>query len=128
SRNVVGGEPAINKDVHDIHKKCLNNWVRGCGKSVHVTNVRRIVQVYFEKPFHLGIAAISASLAIALIDQEFVVIQGKDFADAATVGKQIGVLVRDVAGGDIDGHDAQQVGSRATLGGILKQRVLHNTD
>ena len=89
-------------------------------------------QVNLEELFHLGfvagrIVASLKSLAIALVDQEFVIIEGDYFADARAGGEQVGVLVS-VSGKDIDGHDAQQFGGIATQFGVLDQSILHDAD
>src|SRR4029077_18073546 len=58
------------------------------------------------------------------IDQELVIVEGDDFADARASGEQIGVLMSDVAGKDVDRNDAQQFGG--ALVGVLSQSVLHD--
>jgi hypothetical protein len=70
-------------------------------------------QIDVEQALEGRCAAVAQALAVALIDEEFVIVDGQDFADArifwlfgrADIVKRIGVFVRGAAG-DIDSDDA----------------------
>jgi hypothetical protein len=66
-------------------------------------------------------AAVAKALAVALIDQELMVVDRDDVADPRSGDQQVSVFVRRT-GGDVDRHDAQQVFR------ILLQFGLHDAD
>ena len=88
--------------------------------------LRSILKSCFTLALLLVELSLLKSLAIALVDQEFVIVDGGYFADARAGGQQVGVLVG-VSAEDIDGHDAQQLGGVATEFGILDKSV-HDAD
>ena len=86
-------------------------WLRPLGRPC--ADVDGAIEIDLEELFYLGVAAVAETVAVTLIDQELVIIDGADFADAGTSGEFVGVLVSDAAGSDVDGDDAQQVGGGA---------------
>ena len=71
-----------------------------------------------EELLHRGAAAVAEALAVALVDQELVVVDGDDLADARPGGEVVAVFMGR-AGGDVDRHDAQQLPARLDRGILL---------
>ena len=87
-------------------------------ESVHGADVDGAGQINFEDLFDLGFAAVvAAALAVTLVDQEFVLVEGKDFTDAGAGSQKIAVFMG-CAGANVDSDNAQQV-----LGGAAESRV-----
>ena len=70
-------------------------------------DVGRAGEVDLEQRLHGRRAAVAESLAVALVDDELVIVQRRDLADARAAGELVAVLVRRAAR-DVDRHDAQQ--------------------
>ena len=77
-------------------------------RAVHAGDVVGAREVDLEDLLDFGLAAVAQALAVALVDQELVVVEGHDLADARAAGELVAVFVRG-ARRDVDRDDAQQL-------------------
>ncbi len=99
-----GGEAVGGEDGDEVEEQGLGHFVGCCGESVHVADFGGSGEIDFEELLDLGLGAdgVGEALAIALVDEELVVVEGYDVTDAGASGEAVGVLVGG-AGGDVDG-------------------------
>src|ERR1700749_2995678 len=100
--------------------------MHGGSASVHLADVGSPVQIDLEKLFYHCIVGIGTPIAVALIDQELVIVQGGDFAHARTGREQVAKLVSRASRSDVNGDDTKQFGRGAAVIGVLDQSVLHD--
>ena len=98
-------------------------WLRPCWLTSD-----GVGQVDFEELFHFGVAAVAAAFAVALVDQEFVIVEREDFAYAGAGCEQVGVFVWFSRCGCRWSRCAADLLASPPCGGILDQRVLHDAD
>ena len=107
-RNVPGGNAVRGQHLNDIEEQSLGDWwVAAVKPSIALTSTAPSRSI-LKSCFTFALLAIGAAIAVTLVDQELVIIDGADFADARAGSERIGVLVSHVAGSDVDGDDAQQ--------------------
>src|SRR4029077_311955 len=82
-------------------------------------------EVNLENLFDFSHAAIAAAFAVAFINQELVLVECRDLADTRAGGQKVGIFVRRLAAGYVNGDKAQQLRGCDC---ILNQRVLHDAD
>ncbi len=112
----------------DIQEQRLAHGTCRRLRAIHVADVNRVSQINLENLFDLGIVAGASALAVALVNQELVLIQCHNLAHATSSRQQLAILMSRPAGRDVDGDYAQQVRRRATLRRILGQRILKDAD
>lgn len=98
------------------------------GRRIHVADVHCIAEIDFVELLHHRVGAIAAAVSVALVDEKFVIVKSEHLADAASSGEQVSILVRCNSAGDIERDDAQQLPLRLSLGSILDQGILRDTD
>ena len=99
--------------------------------SLQPTHVAGTVQIDQEHVLETGLGAVTETAAIALVDQQLMVVDRHDLADRAVfgfarladIGQRIGVL-GDIARAQVDLDDA---GDARCLAAVLDQRTLHRT-
>src|ERR1700690_2078800 len=82
---------------NNIQEQRLGNCVRGHGEAIHATNVCSAGQVNLEELLHHSVVACKivaalASLAVALVHQKLVIVDGADFTYAAACSELVGVM------------------------------------
>jgi hypothetical protein len=112
-RNSVGGE-----DGNDIEEERLRNRVRGGGGAVHFADVDGAIEIDFEELFYFSLVGVGAAVTIAFVDQEFMFVERDEFADPGARGEQIGELMSDPAGRDVDGDHAEKIGRLPAFVGV----------
>jgi hypothetical protein len=77
------------------------------------------VEVNLEELLDHCVVAIGAAVAIAFVDEKFMIVEGENLAHAGAGGEQVPVLMRSLSAGDVKGDDAQQLALRLASGGVL---------
>ena len=129
--NVVGGNSAGGKRGHNVQEQSFGNGIHRRRQPVHGADIHRAIQVDLEKLLHYGHRARIGVIrlapgAIALVHQEFVLIEGAYFAHAGTGGQLVSELMRHFAGRDVDRNDAEHFLGGSAFSGVLDERVLHD--
>ena len=112
-------------DDVDRGQGALGQRERSGGGCIQVGHVGGAGGVDLEDVLDQRRIAVAEAGAVALEDEEFVIVDGDDLADAGASGQQIGVFLGR-AGGDVDGDEAQQLGLAERA--VLQQRALDRTD
>ena len=116
---------------HEVEEVVLAHGRRGERiRTAQLADLLRVAQVDVEQVLERRLGVVAEALAVALVDQELVVVDRHDLADAgvlglaraAEVGQRVGVLAHPMAG-QVDAHDA---GGGAILAAVLQQRALHD--
>ena len=95
--------------------------------SGEVRHVRRAVGVDDEQLLRDRVVAVGAAIAVALVDQELVIVERDDVADARARGQVVGEFLG-VSARDVDRDDANGFVGRVGLAGVLDERRLHDAD
>ena len=99
--------------------------LRACAGEVR--HIRRAVGVDDEQLLRDRVVAVRAAIAVALVDEELVIVERDDVADARAGGQVVGVFLG-VSARDVDRDDANGLVGRVVLAGVLDERRLHDAD
>jgi hypothetical protein len=80
--NVAGGYATRGEKLDEIHEQRLTYREGECVNSVHVADVGGAGEIDFKKLFDNRIVGTATAVAIAFIDEEFVIVEGENLTDA----------------------------------------------
>src|SRR5262249_30669676 len=108
-RNLIGCNAVLAENIDNIQEESLVHSVGSGGCPIHVLHIDCASKVNLENLLHLGVAVVAAAFTVALINQEFVVIEGDDLADTGARCQEVCEFVRRASSEEIDHDHAEQV-------------------